>query len=449
MPGYYLYLWLWAQLFGTGEWAMRLANAPWAALFTTSLSWGAEFVFPIRRTWLIACLSPFMWFYMNEARPYAMLMAISMVTSVAVLAYVRDPQRFEVAPWWSMVSLLALWFSHMLAITLGTSLLILLFMLRSVPVKRFARQWFLPVVTTLPFYLCLAFYYLKTLISGKGGMLEKPGPANLAFAAYEFLGFGGLGAPRNVLRQHPSYSTLLPYCATLTLGVLAIGSITVVLLLRLRHSRERRTIVGLSFALVAGILTTFTLSYATHFRLLGRHLSSFFAMSVLLMLIGLLPDSGQPYPKVVLGTLLLLGIAWSVSDFRQRLLLSYQKEDYRDAAWFAQRALVRGEPVLWFADNETARYYGLQTTQGFTKGTIASKLPKEAVFGVCSPETLGQSLHDYGSVLVVMSDREDIFDPGGACRRILNSLNSKRAENRFPGFEIWQITAAENVALPF
>jgi len=446
MPGYHLYLWGWGRLFGASEWAMRLANVPWAALFAASLAWGAEFVLKIRRAWLIVCLSPFVWFYMNEARPYAMVMGLAMVAIVALLAYTRDPQRFRLASWSVMVSLLALWFAHMLAITLVVSLLVLFYMLRpvSVTIKNYIRPWFRPVLITLPFYFSLALYYMHTLLSKKGGMIEKPGLPNLIFATYEFLGFGGLGPPRNVLRQHPSYHTLTPYLLTLMLGVVALGIVTSAILLRLRHSYERRTVLALSLALMAGTLLTFALSYAAHFRLLGRHLAVFFALLALILLAGLLSDGDQHRPKLVFTALLLLGIAWSVSDLRQRLLPSYQKDDYRDAASLAQNALVRGEPVLWLADESTAKYYGLQITQ---ENTVPA-FPMQAAFGHCSPEWLQHSLQDRGAVLVVMNDREDVYDPGGVCRKTVDYLNSEHVAS-FANFDAWQVTAAKSESLLF
>ena len=82
MPGYQLYLWAWSRIFGLSEWALRLANLPWALLFTAALAWGSERLLQMRRVWLIVCLSPFLWFYMNEARPYAMMIGLSMATTV-------------------------------------------------------------------------------------------------------------------------------------------------------------------------------------------------------------------------------------------------------------------------------------------------------------------------------------------------------------------------------
>jgi hypothetical protein len=437
MPGYLLYLWAWARLFGISEIALRLANIPWALLFTASLAWGVESVLNIRRAWLIICLSPFVWFYMNEARPYAMVMGLSMVTTIAVLAYARDPQRFRLAPWWAMLSLLALWSAHMLAIVLAPSLFLFLCVMRPVPLKKFTRQWFFPFAVTLPFFICLALYYLWTFAHGKGGMIEKPGLLNLVFAMYEFLGFGGLGPPRNVLRQSPNIHTLLHYSPSFGLGVLAFGIVIVAIILNLRRSDQRRTVFGLFIAFAAGLLSMLTLSYAVHFRILGRHVAFFFPLLALLLLAGLQAGSQRRRGRLAVCVLLPLAIAWSVSDLRQRLLPSYEKDDYRDATALALNALGRGEPVLWLADTNTARYYGLRTT-AILKPGITEEPGAAAATTNCSLDWFQHALKDNGSLLVVMSDKYDIFDSSGNCRRALQNLHGEHVAN-YPAFDAWRV----------
>lgn len=442
MPGYLIYLWGWARLFGVTEWSLRLANLPWALLFTASLAWGSEYLLGVRRWWLIICLSPFVWLYMNEARPYAMLMGLSMVTTVAVLAYGRDPQRFRHAPWWVMVSLLALWFVHMLTITLVVSLSIILYILRPAPIRSLVRDWFAPVIVTLPFFFCLSLYYVRTLVQGKAGAIETPGLRNLAFALFEFFGFEGLGAPRAMLRLSPSFHTLLPYLGTVGLGVVALVILVIAILMHLRDSREGRTVFALSTALAAGLLFTLGLSFAANFRMLGRHVATFFPIFALLLLAGVAPRAKQNTGRLVLAGLLLLGIAWSVSDFRLRMLQSYQKDDYRDAAALAQHALQRGEAVLWLADTLSARYYGLPTTDGLSQGgTLLPGAPR-AVSGSCSAAGFQQALQGHGPILVFVSDRP-VFDPSGNCLKILESLNREHIAS-FPDFDVWQVNGVES-----
>jgi hypothetical protein len=437
MPGYQLYLWGWTRLFGMSEWAMRFANLPWAVLFTASLAWGAERLLGVRRVWLILCLSPFLWFYMNEARPYAMMLGLSMVTTAAVLAYARDPKRFRLAPWGAMICLLALWSAHMLAITLVPSLLLLLYLLRPVPAKVFFKQWMLPILVSGPLYLLLGLYYVHTVVGGKGGNIEKPGLSNLAFALYEFLGFGGLGPPRTDLRLHPNLHTLLPYLPTLALGVVAFVVLGIAVWLQARSPEDRRTLRALGASFGVGVLVTFALACAVHFRLLGRHLAVFPPLLGLLLVVGLRPTQDLRHRRLSLGALVLLGTVWLGSDLKQRLVPSYRKDDYRSAVALARGVLAKGEPVLWLADRETANYYGLTSTEGLEKGSLLPSQPMEAVSGVCSPVRLERSLLGAQQALVVITDREH-FDPGGRCRGLVVSLNSAHVAS-YPNFDVWQV----------
>jgi hypothetical protein len=448
MPGYLLYLWAWARIFGIGEWALRLANVPWALLFTASLAWGAERLLNIRRAWLIICLSPFLWFYMNEARPYAMVMGVSMITTIAVVAYATNPLRFPHAPWWGIVSLLVLWSIHMLTIVLAPSLLLFIYVMQTVSLKQFARKWFLPVVVTAPGFAGLAAYYLYTLFIGVKGMIVRPGLANLVFAIYEFLGFGGLGPPRNVLREAPGLHTFFPYLPTLAVGAVALVVVLLAILLRKRNPTERRVVFGLFISFAAGLLLTLALSYAAHFRVLGRHMATFFPLFALLLLKGLLAGRTPRYSKTAACALALLGIAWSISDFRQRLLPSYEKDDYRDAAALARSALLRGEPVLWLAYTETARYYGLRITEVQRPEDVGQPDAAAAIYGACSRTWFEQSFHERKPVLVVISDKPDLFDHDGNCQKVLNSLSMAHVAS-FPAFDAWQVTGVKSSSEKF
>jgi hypothetical protein len=437
MPGYQLYLWAWSRIFGLSEWALRLANLPWALLFTAALAWGSERLLQMRRVWLIVCLSPFLWFYMNEARPYAMMIGLSMATTVAVLAYAQDPSRYRRAPWWAVLSLLVLWSVHMLAITLLPSLLLLLYLLRATPIKAMLRQWTAPILVALPFYLMLGFYYLHTLRRGNGGKIETPGLSNLGFALYEFLGFGGLGPPRAMLRLHPSLHTLLPYLPTVTLGLLACAMLVLAFVQESRTPAERRILKGLGISFALGIMITFALAYAVHLSLLGRHLAVFPPLLAFLLLAGL-PRSADPrMRRVAVSALLGLCLAWGASDFKQRMLPNYHKDDYRSASTLAEHALANGQSVLWVADRETAQYYGLQTTLGLEKGDLVPSQPMVAISGVCSPARFQEALASQQKAVVLITDRE-FFDPHGNCRALLESVNGAQIAS-YPDFEAWQV----------
>jgi hypothetical protein len=435
-PGYYLYLWMWVRVFGASERALRMANLPFAALASASFAWCGSHVPQLRKTWLIFCVSPFMWFYMNEARPYAMVLCLSTVATIAILAYARDPQRFHLAPWAATVSLLALASAHMLAVTLIPCLLVLVYILRPISLKALLQHWIRPIAVTLPFYICLIWYYRHTLAPGEGVAVERPSLLNLIFALYEFLGFGGLGPPRNALRQAPSLTTLAPYLASLSLGVIALGMVLASILVHLHHSGERRVTSALSAAFASGLLIIYSLSFATHFWLLGRHLSALFPLVILLLLFGVPVNCNKCYRSFGASALLVLGLAWSVSSLRQRFLPRYQKDDYRDAAMLAKNGVEHGMAVVWIADRVTADYYGLQTNNSLEKEDI-SQSRAAVTSGVCSLPLLEQQLEKNRALLVVISDRE-VLDPGNRCREYLEAMKPELVAN-LNDFKVWRV----------
>jgi hypothetical protein len=168
-------------------------------------------------------------------------------------------------------------------------------------------------------------------------------------------------------------------------------------------------------------------------------MATFFPLFALLLLTGLLTGTTLRHRKLVFCALLLLGIAWSVSDFRQRLLPSYEKDDYRDAAALARSALVRGEPVQWLADPVTARYYGLRITEVLSPEDVGSPDATAAVSGACSGTWFEQSFQEHRPVLVVISNKPDLFDRDGNCRRVFNSLSMEHVAS-FSAFDAWQVT---------
>jgi len=116
-------------------------------------------------------------------------------------------------------------------------------------------------------------------------------------------------------------------------------------------------------ALAAGLLITCAISYVGTLPTTGSPRGHFLPVSCLTSARGTTGGRNWHRCRLAPCALLLLGIVWSISDLRQRLLPSYEKDDYRDAAALAHIALMRGEPVLWQADREAAMYYGLRTAK--------------------------------------------------------------------------------------
>src|ERR1035441_5454237 len=95
-PLYHFYMRLWVQIFPATEISLRAANLPWIfisflALLTTPVPECSR-----RLILLIASvmfLHPMVWYYANEARPYAMMLAGSSISASGLLTRLLNPKN--------------------------------------------------------------------------------------------------------------------------------------------------------------------------------------------------------------------------------------------------------------------------------------------------------------------------------------------------------------------
>ncbi len=109
-PLYYLIAWLWAKLFGLGEFGLRSLSAL-IGTATIPLAFLAARELCSRRVGLavaaLAAVSPILVWYSQEARAYALVTALSALSLWAFARLLREPsRRFVVA--WALASALAL-----------------------------------------------------------------------------------------------------------------------------------------------------------------------------------------------------------------------------------------------------------------------------------------------------------------------------------------------------
>jgi hypothetical protein len=212
------------------------------------------------------------------------------------------------------------------------------------------------VLCCLPAFLSLGTFYLWVSANGVNKTESNPGIANLLFALYEFMGFAGLGPPRNDIRQNLSVSVFLPYWPLLLLGAVVLITATISVF-RAAPSRLARNLI-LAVAAAMGFALLF--SQWEHFQILGRHLAALFPLT---LIIGMLRPNkfGLPGRSRIAGiSFIALALVWGISDFRLVFLHNYQKDSYREACSIAlARAHQDGAVILWAADPVTAKYYGL------------------------------------------------------------------------------------------
>jgi len=352
-PLYDLWMWLWTRAFGSGEYALRSANVPFGALYVVALALTSRYGFRNRFAWIPFAFAPFVWYYMNEARPYLMLASFSTCAAGAMAVYAFGPPpasaraRNLVLP-----AFLLAWATHILAILMVPGLAIIFILSARYRRDITVSAWYRPLLVWAIPLLALAVFYGLTLAGGRVieevGSNQNRGGSPTTFAleiVYEQAGMAGLGPARNALRSVGTVSANNPYAVPVILGSLGLA-----LAVWLgRRSGGRRTAIcfaawALSFALAI------VASEVLHARFLGRHLAAVFP----LVAIGLMS-----LVRTRLQFALFLAV-FAASDLRLALLPDYWKDDYRSAvADVIERQEKSGGAIDWVADDFTANYYGL------------------------------------------------------------------------------------------
>lgn len=444
MPLYLIYMRSWVQMFGRSEAALRAANVPFAVLLLADMSWASATLLRRRYAWLLLGLSPMLWFYMNETRPYVALMATSAVVAAAVLAYCLKPGRYAgTAPWIAVAAFTVGLGFHMLAVLLAPAALLFLLLSRRGQLRRAAAEWLRPALVFLPLIGLISGYYAWKTASGAGGMRASAGWKNLAFVIYEFAGFAGLGPPRNDLRAGAG-GALSAYWPWLLLGCTAMGALAGLVLVSRQHKVARDFLMSTGVALLMAVLAC----QAAHFRFLGRHLAALFPFLFTsgLMLTDIAAKTRRVRTLAVASTLL-LAVAWAVSDARLVLLPSYAKDGYREAVAIAAQAAGSGyQQVLWAADDRVAFYYGLRVVDGGASAS-ADGAPQPVAWPVAQQATFAagwtaEEVRNYLSgrrfPTVLVLSKEDLYDRTGAWTTLVAATHAVKiaAPNTFAIYEL-------------
>jgi len=366
MPFYVWYIWGWAKIFGICELSLRMANAPFLLLLLSTIQWGSKLLFKTRWSWIIAAVSPFICFYANEARPYIAVMAFSSLSEISFLVYLMKPDNnHRFVPWLCLLGLFLSSGMCMLSVFLVPAFFAALFMAYKINRdiwKIFLKDWLWPILLSLPFFLILGGWFTWTLLQGLGGMRESPGLLNLSFATYEFLGFLGLGPPRNLIRSSPAWYTFsqFPYVVLLLLGMIGWLVVAAAIIVRVWQRGINRCIGLMIWMLVVGISFFFLAAFLFHFRFWGRHLAQFFPIFLLIM-IGLIGKGSQKHLDLILHRVALYALItiWLFSSVRLAYWDDYKKDDYRSAVSCSVMAVGSGGTILWAANSICGSYYGL------------------------------------------------------------------------------------------
>lgn len=348
MPFYMAWLWGWAHLFGVSEWGLRAANLPWAVVAV--VAWLGL----LRRggvggwaVWIL--LSPFLGYYMNEARPYVMTCATSLVALYAAerLCARELPQADRAAS----VLLLA-----GVGLCLGASLLNLMLLPSLLvygvvrkggqggvrAVRDLARNQAGTWAGLLGVTACVAVYYAFTLAQGHGGYRAPFSLVNAAATVYEALGFGGLGVPRAFAHEMALGEVWPRYGLTLAAGIVAWVLVAWAVWLSRRSILQDPVCRAAIAGCMVGSLGLVAAAVVFRTALWGRHFMVVMPLFFWAVACGLEPCRRERPGLARVAGWVLVGV-FAVSIVRQRALDDYRKDPLREAL-VELRAISRHRP---------------------------------------------------------------------------------------------------------
>jgi hypothetical protein len=349
---YYLWLFFWSKLFGTGELALRAANIPFILIFSFALVWTSFRIFGSRFAWLAPALLPFVWQYAAEARAYMAMLAFSTAALASLFGFARARTDVEARKfaWLFLISALLGTLFHMLfLLVVPPALIVVTFHIGRQPRIRWS-QWRTPLTAfALPLLALgtfLAWTFTRAAIA-----YDYPRPSFKAMGSvfFELAGFSGFGPNRKLSLDFRAYE--IP----LALGGLALfGGLGLALLAGYRN-RKSAVVPALGAALFLCCLEALALAFLSGKQPDARHLTALVTVFLFLVM-ALLAQPG----RTALAALLVLSAAWMSADVRLALLPEYRKENFRDAVADAIAIHNRaGAEIALAADPAPPGYYGL------------------------------------------------------------------------------------------
>jgi hypothetical protein len=431
LPLYLIALWVWEKIFGSGEWIMRMANAPFFLLTVYGL-WLAfrEDRIRFRFSVLFLLTNAFVWFYLNEARPYLLLLAGGTLLFAAVYRLKRNPAQFDAAwAWLFTLAALLVCAASMIAAPWTTCAFCAAWYVRG---KRFplefARLFPAAFVTLAVGMTGIGGYYLWSLKAGAGVPgLGATGLANLAFAGYEMFGFAGLGPARIVMRVeflrafHGYYLPLFLYGAVW-------GMATLWFLWKRPRPFSRRTAV-FHLILLSSVVAVMLIGYVKGARILPRYLTT--ALPLIICFGSYLASVLWRSGPLARGLVVCLFLGGLISSLELRFAPRHAKEDYRAATAAAKAAVAEGKRVYWGADVQTGLCYGLVPDEQRVSGSAQVALYSAT-----------DALKTLPGTDVIVISRPDIYDPTGEARDFVRT-NSYQPAGKFHAFEFWQPPGAK------
>lgn len=432
MPLFIAWTWAWEKIFGSSERALRLAGLPFfLAGMTLLVTAGGRALRSRAALALVMGFSPFVWYYLNEARLYTMQLGATAAVIAATFQLARNEVRSDpaTARWqrvWlaGLVTLSAI--SMLGQLWAGAAILALLL---TVPAAR-AWGWWRPVwgsvLAAVAGLAVLGGYYLWSLsIGARATTVGQTNWQTVLFIFYEQLGFAGTGPGRNELRE-AGVAALKPFLP----GLMLQGGLTAVVLAAglhaLAQSPVRRKLPGLAIALALPAGFILLAGVVLQFRVLGRHFAPLAPVWWVILGLGV---TALWTRRAFAGHIAVIAflVVSQVSSFQLRFADRHQKDDYRRAAIVARAALAQGRTVWWNAAATGALYYQVPLAE-------SGPAPGRAwLVGNPDPRQLAEA----SPPDCIITSKPDVHDAQGAVAAFVRA-HAYRLVATPAAFQIWE-----------
>lgn len=436
MPLYHVYLYAWHKVFGGGEWAMRASNLPWFVLAQLA------FLVLLRDkprlallAALLAAVSPTVWMYLDEARPYLMQYAAAcwLVAAIVRLSLptarpgTGHPLLLHAAVATAAIVLFGSSLLGVVWIAGFLSALLWLYVTRppapsSSQNPATARTAWIFAALVAAVVVFTAYYVWTWSEAGRGYHRAGASLVSLPYIAYEFLGFSGYGPGKLQLRTSIAGSLAQSIPALLPLALIMAALALFLVLQPGVRSIPRRTFVAWLLALALPSAVILATLFLSSYRPLPRHFIP--ALPAIVLALAALMDLAFAQKHLVWRIVaILLPALWLGSAFNLRLREVHAKDDYRTASRIAAAALADNKEVWWAADAAAAYIYLTPVALEDVPGRAwAMQAPAWDDIRFKFPPR------------VIVVSKPDIYDPQGAVARYAS-------ENRFvPALQLQAFT---------
>lgn len=390
IPLYHLYMKIWVSAAGTSEYMLRMSNAPWALLAVLAFLFGPSSPSTsnlFRGVAVVVLCHPLTWYYLNEARPYLMLLAGASIASsglMSLMLVTGSPAAEHRATSFVIVGSALMAVTSVLGVIwtaayVGPAAFILY---RSHGWTLGLTRYHAALTATLAVLAApVFFHYGASFLEGKSAATLGHTIGNFLFAFYETSGVSGLGPGRFDLRSFGAaalrgYSWLLLSAAVPIVLVVIIG-------VRSWWRQDRAMFLAMLAGFAIPLAALYLLGVVRDWRVVGRHVIPLVLLFSILTARGCMDlwKCSASRPTQFLSRALCL--AFLVVLVASALLLTHasrhQRDDFKAAAALAREQLALGRNVWWGANKLAADYYGVPLEfQGCSKGNAGAA--QSAVF---------------------------------------------------------------------